>query len=137
MMIPTGSIWFLNLMILCRILKPTLYFKTNLKTNLEEYWNRLIQKEDRELKIGMTEDVCDFCKGVGSSSTNVCVYCNGTGEWNQAAQSYVKNHICQCIVLDRKFCPVCNKPCHHDTSLNPKQTIDSGHGGMSVPGIPM
>ena len=118
-------------------MKPTLYFKTNLKTNLEEYWNRLIQKEDRELKIGMTEDVCDFCKGVGSSSTNVCVYCNGTGEWNQAAQSYVKNHICQCIVLDRKFCPVCNKPCHHDTSLNPKQTIDSGHGGMSVPGIPM
>ena len=97
----------------------------------------MIQKEDRELKISMTEDVCDFCKGVGSSSTNVCVYCNGTGEWNQAAQSYVKNHICQCIVLDRKFCPVCNKPCHHDTSLNPKQTIDSGHGGMSVPGIPM
>ena len=85
----------------------------------------------------MTEDVCDFCKGVGSSATNVCVYCNGTGEWNQAAQSYVKNHICQCIVLDRKFCPVCNKPCHHDTSLNPKQTIDSGHGGMSVPEIPM
>ena len=38
----------------------------------------------------MTEDMCDFCKGVGSSSTNVCVYCNGTGEWNQAAQAYVK-----------------------------------------------
>ena len=70
----------------------------------------------------MTEDVCDFCKGV-SSSSYVCVYCNGTGEWNQAAQAYVKNHICQCIVLDRKFCPVCNKPCHHDTTLNPKQTI--------------
>jgi len=83
----------------------------------------------------MTEDVCDFCKGVGSSSTNVCVYCNGTGEWNQAAQAYVKNHICQCIVLDRKFCPVCNKACHHDTSLNPKQTIDPGYGGMSSPEI--
>ena len=80
--------------------------------NLE---NMSYNREDRELKISMTEDVCDFCKGVGS--TNVCVYCNGTGEWNQAAQSYVKNHICQCIVLDRKFCPVCNKPCHHDTSL--------------------
>ena len=52
----------------------------------------------------MTEDVCDFCKGVGSSGSNVCVYCNGTGEWNQAAQAYVKNHICQCIVMDRKFC---------------------------------
>ncbi len=80
----------------------------------------------------MTDDVCDFCKGVGSSSTNVCVYCNGTGEWNQAAQAYVKNHICQCIVLDRKFCPVCNKACHHDTTLNPKQTIDPGWGGATA-----
>ena len=80
----------------------------------------------------MTDDVCDLCKGVGSWNANPCVYCNGTGEWNQAAQSYLKNHICQCITLDRKFCPVCNKPCHHDTSLSPKQTIDSGHGGMSV-----
>jgi len=42
----------------------------------------------------MTDDVCDFCKGASSDSGNVCVYCNGTGEWNQAAQSYVKNHIC-------------------------------------------
>lgn len=79
----------------------------------------------------MTDDVCDFCKGVSSDSTNVCVYCNGTGEWNQAAQSYVKNHICQCIVLDRKFCPVCNKACHHDTSLSPKQKIVPGHGGQT------
>ncbi len=69
----------------------------------------------------MIDDVCDFCQGVGKSSSNVCVYCNGTGEWNQAAQAYVKNHICQCIVLDRKFCPICNKSCHHGTSLNPKQ----------------
>ena len=42
-----------------------------------------------------------------------------------------ENHICQCITLDRKFCPVCNKPCHHDTTLNPKQKIDPGYGGMS------
>ena len=83
----------------------------------------------------MKEDVCDFCKGMGSSSSNICVYCNGTGEWNNAAQAYVKNHICQCIVLDRKFCPVCNKPCHHDTTLNPKQKIDPGFGGMSQPDI--
>ena len=79
----------------------------------------------------MLDDICDFCKGVGKSSSYVCVYCNGTGEWNQAAQAYMKNHICQCIVLDRKFCPVCNKTCHHDTSLNPKQKIDPGNGGMS------
>ncbi len=81
--------------------------------------------------MNMMGDVCDFCQGVGKSSSSVCVYCNGTGEWNQAAQSYVKNHICQCIVLDRKFCPVCNKSCHHGTSLNPKQKIDPGNGGMS------
>jgi hypothetical protein len=83
----------------------------------------------------MKEDICDFCKGIGSSSSNICVYCNGTGEWNKAAQAYVKNHICQCIVLDRKFCPVCNKPCHHDTTLNPKQKIDPGFGGVSQPDI--
>ena len=85
--------------------------------------------------IGMTDDICDFCKGLGSISSHDCVYCNGTGEWNQAAQAYVKNHICQCIVLDRKFCPVCNKACHHDTSLNPKQKIDPGYGGSSIPEI--
>ncbi|MCA9812143.1 MAG: hypothetical protein KC483_04695 [Nitrosarchaeum sp.] len=79
----------------------------------------------------MKEDVCDFCKGSGKLASNICVFCNGTGEWNQAAQAYLKNHICQCIVLDRKHCPVCNKPCHHDTSLNPKQKIDPGYGGMS------
>jgi DnaJ-class molecular chaperone len=46
----------------------------------------------------MTEDVCDFCKGV-SSSSYVCVYCNGTGEWNQAAQAYVKNHILSHVIM--------------------------------------
>jgi len=79
----------------------------------------------------MPEDHCDFCKGTGKNFVNEsCTYCKGTGEWNQVAQSYVQNHICQCIALDRKFCPVCNKACHHDTSLNPKQVIDSGFGGM-------
>ena len=87
----------------------------------------LVSRDTRE----MSEDFCDFCKGSGMLGSNLCVFCNGTGEWNQAAQAYLKNHICQCIVLDRKFCPVCNKPCHHDTSLNPKQKIDPGHGGMS------
>ena len=80
----------------------------------------------------MAEDVCDFCRGAGRFSSGACVYCNGTGEWNQAAQSYVKHHICQCITLDRSHCPVCNKPCHHDTTLNPKQQINSGHGGAAA-----
>ena len=79
----------------------------------------------------MLDNVCDFCNGAGTFSSNRCVYCNGTGEWNSAAQAYMKNHICQCILLDRTFCPICNKKCHHDTTLNPKQKIDPGHGGIS------
>ena len=76
-------------------------------------------------------DYCDLCHGKGQFLNKQCVYCNGTGEWNMAAQGYLKNHICQCIILDRKFCPVCEKPCHHDSTLNPKQKIDPGYGGTS------
>ena len=83
----------------------------------------------------MGSDKCDFCKGAGKNMSGMCVYCNGTGEWNQAAQAYVKNHICQCIALDRKFCPVCNKACHHDTTLSPRQKIDPGYGGMATPRV--
>ena len=43
----------------------------------------------------MTDDVCDFCKGVGSSSTNVCVYCNGTGEITTQASDGTPR-ICSC-----------------------------------------
>lgn len=77
----------------------------------------------------MDSGTCSFCNGEGSVRSGTCVYCNGTGEWNQAADAYLKHHICQCIALDRKFCPVCGKPCHHDTSLSPKQKIEPGGGG--------
>ena len=100
----------------------------NLFLSLQIYW---ILKGRVRAMNKHEDDVCDFCQGVGKSSSQVCVYCNGTGDWNHAAQAYVKNHICQCIVLDRKFCPICNKSCHHGTSLNPKQKIDPGNGGMS------
>ncbi len=83
--------------------------------------------------VNLTESPCDLCKGSGKNQFDkICCYCNGTGEWNDAAASFMKNHICQCILLDRKFCPVCELKCHHDTSLNPKQIIDSGYGGMSA-----
>ncbi len=77
------------------------------------------------------EDCCDMCKGNKLLLGKQCVYCNGTGEWNFTAQAYINNHICQCIIFDRNNCPVCKKKCHHDTTLNPKQTIDPGYGGMS------
>ena len=103
-----------------------------MKSHKQHYWTR---NKDGYLFCSickkMKDDICDFCKGSGMLASNICVFCNGTGEWNQAAQAYLKNHICQCIVLDRKFCPVCNKPCHHDTTLHPKQKIDPGYGGMA------
>lgn len=81
----------------------------------------------------LSESTCDICKGTCKNRFNeVCPYCNGTGDWNDAAAAYLKNHICQCIFLDRKFCPVCEKKCHHDSSQSPKQVIDPGYGGMSA-----
>jgi len=76
------------------------------------------------------ENTCDLCKGSGKFHGHECTYCNGTGEWNFVAQSYVNEHICQCIFLDRKFCPICNKKCHHSSSQNDKQIIDPGYGGI-------
>lgn len=78
-------------------------------------------------------DICDICKGTGKFLSAQCIYCNGDGKQNSSAQSYMKYHICQCIFYDRKSCPVCSKPCHHDSSQNNRQTIDSGSGGMSSP----
>lgn len=78
------------------------------------------------------EDKCDVCLGKGFTEIGNCPYCNGTGEWNRAAQAYLKNHICQCIFLDRKNCPVCHKPCHHDTPNKPGQRIVPGGGGIST-----
>ena len=78
------------------------------------------------------EDVCAICNGVRFVNMRLCPYCNGTGEWNKVADAYWKNHICQCITFDRETCPVCNKKCHHDASLSPKQTIDPGWGGTTA-----
>ena len=79
-----------------------------------------------------SDDFCIVCRKTGQTFDNrICPFCNGTGEPNNMAEEYMRNHICQCIVLDRKFCPICEKICHHDTSLNPKQKIDPGFGGMS------
>lgn len=81
----------------------------------------------------MTEDegYCSVCVGKGEFFGKPCVYCNGTGEWSAVGDVYMNNHICQCITLDRLFCPICEKKCHHDSSLSPKQKIDPGYGGIS------
>jgi len=75
---------------------------------------------------------CSVCIGTCKNMFNeICTYCNGTGEWNSVGDAYIKTHICQCITWDRKFCPICKKECHHDSSSAPKQVIDSGYGGIS------
>jgi len=79
------------------------------------------------------ESPCDVCKGTMKNIFNeICPYCNGTGEWNDAASSYMKSHICQCLNWDRENCPMCMQKCHHDSHQNPKQKIDPGYGGMTT-----
>ncbi|MDI1495437.1 MAG: hypothetical protein K8823_745 [Cenarchaeum symbiont of Oopsacas minuta] len=60
---------------------------------------------------------CSVCKGIGHIELldTPCQFCNGTGEYTKAADAFLTSHTCQCILLDRKKCPVCGKNCHHDT----------------------
>jgi hypothetical protein len=68
------------------------------------------------------ETECAVCKGTSAK----CVFCNGTGEYTKIAETYMKSHICQCIMLDRKNCPLCQKKCHHNTPNRPKLLAGGG-----------
>lgn len=71
---------------------------------------------------------CAVCKGNGSIVSGMdCPFCNCTGEYNIAAESYLKSHICQCVFADRKSCPVCGTKCHHDTPHKPKLLNGGGY----------
>ena len=65
---------------------------------------------------------CVVCRGTGTVEIlgTECPFCNGTGAYSKIAESYFKSHICQCILLDRRMCPLCKKRCHHDTPNKPK-----------------
>jgi len=65
---------------------------------------------------------CAVCNGKGKIELldSPCPFCNGTGEYTRISESYFKSHICQCIFLNRKICPLCEKKCHHDTPNKPK-----------------
>lgn len=68
---------------------------------------------------------CEICGGTVSSETTdtICSYCISAREATKASKNSSAHHICRCINADRKNCPLCNKPCHHDTSLSPKILI--------------
>lgn len=69
---------------------------------------------------------CPVCRGVGKIELldTICSFCNGTGAYSKTAESYFKSHICQCVLLDRKRCPLCGKRCHHDTPNRPKILVE-------------
>ena len=69
----------------------------------------------------MSKD-CSVCRGTGMIEllSVQCSFCNGSGEYTKAAAAYFATHICQCVNLDRKHCPLCGKKCHHDTPNKPK-----------------
>ena len=68
---------------------------------------------------------CEICGGeVFSGTTETkCSSCASIREYKATSKDSIADHICGCINLDRKNCPLCKKPCHHDTSLNPKVLI--------------
>lgn len=68
---------------------------------------------------------CEICGGTVSFRTanTVCSSCTSIRESKMASNDSLAHHICGCINTDRRNCPLCNKPCHHDTSLNPKILI--------------
>ena len=68
---------------------------------------------------------CEICGGTISSgtTTTICSSCNHIREPTTASRGSLEDHICGCINTDRRNCPWCKKPCHHDTSLNPKILI--------------
>lgn len=69
---------------------------------------------------------CEICGGgiVSHGTANaVCSSCSSVRKYTMASKGSIEDHLCGCSNTDRKNCPFCMKPCHHDTSLNPKILI--------------
>lgn len=78
-----------------------------------------------EIKI---ESFCLVCKGHGiiQHINSSCPFCNETGEYTKLSETFLKDHQCQCIVGDRKTCPICGEICHHNTNGRPKVMVSGG-----------
>lgn len=68
---------------------------------------------------------CKICGGQVSYKTTdtICAFCNRSKESVLDSKDSLTYHTCGCNNADRKNCPWCNKPCHHETSLTPKILI--------------
>ena len=69
------------------------------------------------------QQFCSICNGtryIDSWRKVECYFCNGTGEYTKAAESFMKAHPCQCVHSDRKNCSLCKQKCHHSSNNKPK-----------------
>ena len=78
-----------------------------------------------QMDVILNPNGCIVCQNTGhlESLSMGCPFCNGTGEYTKAAESYMKSHPCQCIYEDRRNCSLCGKKCHHATNTKPKLII--------------
>jgi len=74
------------------------------------------------MDVILNQKGCIICQNTGrlEALSIGCSFCNGTGEYTKAAESYMKSHPCQCIYYDRRSCRLCGKKCHHATNNKPK-----------------
>ena len=68
---------------------------------------------------------CEICGGIvlPETTNTVCSSCASNKESIKTSKDSLADHVCRCINFDRENCPLCNKPCHHGTSLSPKILI--------------
>ena len=55
-------------------------------------------------------DCCAICLGEGFFNSEMCTFCNGTGEGNPAATGLFRNHFCNCKEVG--YCVSCKTRCH-------------------------
>ena len=81
---------------------------------------RISAQVDPDLEIAEILRRTMYAKGPAILFENVKGYDmpvlgNAFGSEKMLAEAFLASHTCQCILLDRKTCPVCGKKCHHDT----------------------
>ena len=88
-----------------------------------------------QMDVILNHNGCIICQKTGHLEplSIGCPFCNGTGEYTKAAESYMKSHPCQCIYEDRRNCSLCGKKCHHATNNKPKLMISPRAQSLQQP----